>query len=354
MILNEHTPYYLLLTKPFSMKRSLPLFFILASIALNAQRNDVTISDLIRFTSISSNQFQSVIAKKGFRQNEYIETTSLGEQFFKTSRDKNITRSIERIGKEDTATIYYETSDPAEFRNIQAELVTEGFYYPASKKQAMPLYQKGPFSVQPIVKTTDGATTYCFQIQRKLLPSSFSFRFAEDFLHITSHEYLADIFGEANVKRDEFHFTEQDKSKCTVLFPNTSMQLVVIWKDEDNYKDVLMILVGANTSQSSYKTVEQNKWTSSQGVRIGMSLSELNELNRSPVWFYGWETEQPGMVISNKRNQIDLSNMAIQLSCLECGSDKQYTNSNMINSTNLLKKGERVYVSTLVVFPKQP
>lgn len=333
------------------MKKGLLLFFILSTTFLKAQKNDVTISDLIRFTSFSSNQFQSVVAKKGFKQNEDFETAEQGEHFFKTSKDKNIIRSIERTGKDDTATIYYETSDPVEFRNIQNQLVDEGFYFPETQKQSLPLYQKGPFCVQTIVKTSDAATSYCFQIQRKLLPSALSFRYAEDFLRVSSHEYLAGIFGEQNVKRDVFHFTEQDKSNCTVLFPNTSMQVVVIWKDEENYKDILMILVGANTTQRSYRTVEQNKWTSSQGVRIGMSLSELNELNRSPVWFYGWESEQPGMVIANKKNKINLSNMAIQLTCLECSSDKLYSNTNVINSTNVLQKAERVYVSTLALFP---
>jgi hypothetical protein len=192
-------------------------------------------------------------------------------------------------------------------------------------------------------------------VESKVLPGAKEMHYAEDLLQLNSHDHLVAVYGAAHVKKDKFYFSDEEVNKCSVLFPNTNMQIIFIWKDEVNSRDVSFLIVGghlrAENSLTYHKQIELNTWQSNQGIRSGMSLKELQQLNEAPLYFYGWESEQPGVLINKNNGRIDFKNIRIVLDCFDCSEDKYYTKSNIISSADILRENRRVFISTIIVLP---
>lgn len=219
------------------------------------------------------------------------------------------------------------------------------------------MYQRGSIRIFPSVKQESDHNVYAFEVQRKELPKATEIAFAEDLLQLVSHEYLASVFGPDHVKKDVFYFSEKEVNRCSVLFPNTSLQVVFVWKDEANQKEIAYMLIGGQvrtaSSQAYHKTIEMNKWQSSQGIYLGMPLKELERLNGAPIEFYGWDSEQPGMVSPQNKGRINFKKLGVELNCLDCNEDKYYSKSKLLNSTEILQQNGRVYVSMLILVPEE-
>jgi hypothetical protein len=142
-----------------------------------------------------------------------------------------------------------------------------------------------------------------------------------------------------------------------VLYPNTSRQVIFIWNDEENLRDLAFVLIGgqlqAENSRSYHKQVEQNVWQTRQGIYAGMSLHELQRLNGSAIGIWGWESEQPGVVTGKNSGIIDFNKLSLVLNCLDCNEDSYYSKNEVLNSENVLREGRRVYVSSIIVLPKK-
>ena len=69
--------------------------------------------------------------------------------------------------------------------------------------------------------------------------------------------------------------------------------------------------------------------------------------------FYGWESDQPGIVFPKNKGSINFKNLGVQLDCLDCNEDKYYSKGELINSTDVIQQNGRVYVSTLIIMPGQ-
>jgi hypothetical protein len=310
----------------------------------------------VELTAIHKPELGENLRKKGYKPVTNEETQDVNT-FKKIRKDKIYFKQIDKFDQNDTATIIFQTSFATEFNQLLKELSNAGFYHP--EKPAMPpgyfpLYQKGSITIQPSKKIVDERLVYFFKVQRKLLPTIRDVVFAEDLLQLTSHEHLAAVFGSQNVKKDLFYFSENEMNKCSVLFPNTSMQVIVVWKDEINNQGISFLIIGGQLKEASPNVtynMEYNKWRSSNGVYAGMTLRQLIELNENPVNFYGWETDQPGLLTKQNTGKIDFNKVGIQLNCLDCSPDNFYTNNNLISSSRILNNNSRVFVSTIIIIP---
>jgi hypothetical protein len=140
-----------------------------------------------------------------------------------------------------------------------------------------------------------------------------------------------------------------------VLFPNTSQQVIFIWKDEENRRNLAFLLIGGQlrtqSSLSDHKQVEQNVWQTSQGLYAGMGLRELQKLNGGNFTVYGWHTDQPGVLTEKNEGAIDVKKTGVVLDCLDCKEGGYDSNNRVLNSEDLMREGRRVYVSTIIVLP---
>jgi hypothetical protein len=323
------------------------------------QKPEFSIKDLVAFTTVPVNKFDAYISRKGFKpQPDTIVVEDISNGFMKTSKDKSIHKLLGRYDRNDTSTIFFQTNSLQEFDELKADMLETGFIpavYDSTKRAFPPFYQHSNVLVYPSVKKANETTTYGYRIERKLLPKATDIAFAEDLLSLNAHAYLEAVFGPSNVKKDVFYFSEKEITKCSVLFPNTSLQVIFIWKDEANNRGISFVMIGGQLrtqgSQGFHKAIEMNKWQSSQGIYLGMGLRDLQQLNEGPISFYGWESEQPGIVNPKNKGKLNFRKTGVQLNCLDCNEDKYYSKTGLLNSNDVIQQNGRVYVSTLILMP---
>jgi hypothetical protein len=136
-----------------------------------------------------------------------------------------------------------------------------------------------------------------------------------------SHEYLASYFGEENVKKDVYYFSEKKFKKCSVLFGNSNRQVVFVWEDEENLSKLSYILIsGVMPTENGLPfndNIGRNKWSFKNGIYSGMSIRELLEINNRDFKFYGVDSEFSMMVEPENTGYIDFKRVGIMLSCLD-------------------------------------
>lgn len=331
------------------------LTLFIAFLFTGASAQSFSMDDLVSLTSFTSTRFDNFVSKKGYRSSGlYAGSDSLAYIYFdKKAKELQPEKQILKCDRQDKATIAYQTTEQDEFDRLCKQLQQEGYAF--SQQKENPLYQKGSISIKTTSWLEGDKPVYSFIVEKKNLPAAKDILFAEDFLELSSHEYLAAVFGPSNVKKDVFYFSEDEMNNCSVLYPNTSMQVIFIWKDEAARKGIDFLLIGgqvrAEGSFSYHKQVELNSWQSKDGIRSGMSLQELENLNGQPFIINGWDSPQPGVVAESSKGKIDFKKIGVVLNCLDCNEDRYYTNNSLINSGKLQAQNRRVYVSTLVVMP---
>lgn len=334
------------------------LYLTLFTIALSygAFSQGISLNDLVDYTGYTPSRFDNSVTKRGYRTAGYgAAANGVSYTWHNKKKQDSTLKTIFKSDNDDKAVIAFQTNSADEFDALRAQLNKEGYRYTPGAKTA--LYQKGNITVQPLKQQEEDKTVYSFSIERKALPKAKDVQFAEDFLQLTSHEYLASVFGTANVKSDKFYFSETEVNRCSVLYPNTSRQIIFIWNDEENLRNLAFILIGgqlqAGSSLSYHKQIEQNVWQSRQGIYAGMSLHELQRLNGSAMSIWGWQSDQPGVVAGKNTGTIDFKQLSLVLNCLDCNEDNYYSKNEVLNSDDVLREGRRVYVSSIIVLPKK-
>ena len=341
------------------MKKLLWLVLFFPILSVDAQKSEFTIKELVFFTNIPTSKFSTYISRKGYKvyRDDTIER-EYSIAYHKISKDKAIEKLVGRYDKNDTSAIFYQTNSKFEFDELKLNLEEDGFEKGFFENADIPIpafYQRGNITIIPVIKKENEKEIYGFTVERKELPKANEILYAEDLLKLASHQYLLSVFGPSNVKKDLFFFSEKEISKCSVLFPNTSLQVIFIWKDAVNNMDISYLMIGgelrSKSSEAFEKAIDMNKWRSKQGIYLGMSLRELERFNDGPVKFYGWESEQPGIVFPKNRGSINFKNLGVQLNCLDCNEDKYYSKSELLTSSDVIQQNGRVYVSTLIIMP---
>jgi hypothetical protein len=336
------------------MKKTLLSFFLLAQFQGGTQKPDFSFQSLVEFTDVSDQQFEAYVSKKGFRHSTIESDTNV---FYKNYKKKSIEKLIKRYDQDHGDSIVYQTTWLQEFIELNQELQDAGYATSEGDMimdNVFSVYQKRNIIIQPRIRKEEDKTLYSFIIEKKKLPQAKDIVHVEDLLKVNSHENLAAVFGVNNVKKDVFYFSEKEVNKCSILFPNTSMQAIFIWNDEVNNRDISLLIIGGQFSAGNamnYRTVGQSKWRSLNGIYQGMSLNELCQINSGDIKFYGWDSDEGGFVVPEKQGQIDFKKTGVKLTCLDCNEDRFYSNSDIIPSSAVLKENRRVFVSAMVVAP---
>jgi hypothetical protein len=101
-----------------------------------------------------------------------------------------------------------------------------------------------------------------------------------------SHASISEIVGKENVIFTKVDGAEGEKISATVLFPkNAQRRIELIWADDKKRKGL------ANLSLSP-----KSVWIAPNGVKIGMSLAEVETLNGRPFTLSGFDWDYGGYV----------------------------------------------------------
>jgi hypothetical protein len=336
------------------MSRTLPLTFILFFAGQTLWSQTFSLTDLIDFANYSPSKFNTRITKFGFKPQEE-ETDFVKYSFQKISKDKKIEKSITKFNKDHIGSIAFEKMTDSEYLLLKAKIDGEGYTSGITKGDAE-LFQKGniTISAHPVIDSALNEKYFNVKVETRVLPRLKDIHYAEDLLILDSHENIAALFGKYNVVKDVFVHSDGRTKKCSVLFPNSTNEVVFIWEDEVNYKSVAVIRIGGSPhtkgSEKYNSAIGQSSWTSNQGIYVGMSLKELEQKNEAELEFYGWDWNTGGTVVSSKNGKIDLKKISFILSCFNCDGPK-YKSNKVNSSTTALEEDKRIHLSTMVLLP---
>ncbi|MFZ1528575.1 MAG: hypothetical protein WAT19_07490 [Ferruginibacter sp.] len=305
--------------------------------------------DIAEASGLSPAKLQAYLIKKGFVGGAYSNPSE--KQFrYKGIKGKAMADSASReisMGTADTAFYFsYNTGSAAESGDLKTNLKAKGF------SGETDFFQKNNITVKVSATVKDTITTWSFFVKRQLLPPVHDIIFAEDLLAFNSHEMLRFYFGDKNLKKDLYYFSDNEVNKCSVLFPNSNRQVVFIWDDEKNNYQLGRIYIGAllsfGSASENQRNTGENMWQLKNGIKTGMSLYQLRMLNGSDFNFGGGRSAYTGLVFSDGKGKFDFNKENIILGCVNC-NDPYFEKAELINSDDALQEQRIIFVQTIVL-----
>jgi hypothetical protein len=336
------------------------LIFLLPAMCI-AQSQSLTIDDLVNLSSVPPQNFDEFIVKKSFsvKRRSLVEN-EMGYTFFESKPPGDsspVNRSINMYKKGDTWCIAFHTSSIDEYMNGRNRLKKLNFFSDSRNDTSLkaPLFfQKMAITIQASCDLNGEEPVYTFLMKKKDIPDPNSIQYAEDLLKFDSHEYLVACFGEDNVKKDVFMFSENESKRCSILFPNSNEQAVFIWDEENNYRKLSYVLISGTLPApvaSQYSgSYGHNKWELKNGIHQGMRIDDLLRLNSNDFTFYGNKSEFSMMVEPKVTGSINFKFIGIGFNCFNCDRsvvlDKQKVSASDAVNNNLA-----MHVSCIMISP---
>lgn len=341
------------------MKRFVYTLIILGFAKVQGYGQSFTMEDLLTLSSLSPGNAGHFMNKKRFspvtNTDGYLKATSFFEEAKAKKKDTSATRSIDMYKKDNAWYFVFHTSSKNEFVSGQEQLIKSGFSYDNKKdirRETSMLFQKRNITVKAFSDTIEENPQYTFVLEKKEIPGPASIRFAENLLCFDSHEYLVSFFGTANVKKDLYYFSDKQLKKCSVLFPNTSRQVLFVWDDENNLSDLSYILIGdvipTVSAEKFNDVIINNKWELENGIHTGMSIKELLMLNEKDFEFYGNRSGLSFMIKPENNGKIDFKKATIMLSCSNCNNNPLF-NQKLLNATEVAEENLPLYVHAIII-----
>ena len=288
-------------------------------------------------------------------QNDAMALTFLGKTNIKPEDTIIHSRTVNLYKINNTYCFAYQTSSWDEYNQGKRWLKKADFFYADCRDtgDASPLlFQRKNITIETGGSVEEGDSVYTFLLKKRELP--IVSRFADDLLKFDSHEYLISYFGEQNVKKDIYYFSEKEIKHCSVLFGNSNRQVVFIWKDEDNLCELSYILIsGILPTENGLPfndNIGRNKWAFKNGIYSGMSIRELLELNEKDFRFYGVNSDFSMMIAPESNGNIDFKKIGIMLSCLD-GAGSPLLNKNMISAEEAVENRLALHVFYIMLSP---
>ena len=342
------------------MRRFLLLIILLTFLG-SAIGQHFSAKDLV-FSSFTPKKFEGYLSKKRFSScgKRYENDTLVNTYNFKPGKKKvdSTIRTIETYQAKDHFAFTFTTSSIEEKEELKSYLGTEGFFCGNVRSAGEEIfYQRKDISVLVNeTKTEEGDTLYSFAFTQAELPAPEQIQYAEDLLLFKSHENLVSFFGEKNVIKDVYYFSEKDISKCSVLFPKTSRQAVFIWDDQSNFYKPAYVIVGGGLRIGSAKNYDgvigENVWSLKDGIYPGMTINSLVKLNGEDLKFYGNNSAYPYMITPENTGSLSFRQNRVMLGCLNPTGSKLLNNAT-VNANDILTDNLGMYVLMVMVFPPQ-
>lgn len=344
------------------MKRILLILILQNFATATVHCQSFNVGDLLTVSSLPSKNVDHFMGKKGFYlcssklQSDTMEAT-FGIKIKPKNKYTGPIRTIDILLKDDSKYFVLQTSAQNEFLDGQRSLIKSGFFYDDKKdinKETSMLFQKGNIVIEATSENKDGISQYNFRLKLKKIPSSV--KYAEDLLQFDSHEFLVSFFGEQNVKKDMYYFSEKELQKCSVLFSGTRYQVVFVWGDENNLNNLLYILVPHVLPTAGAEKVDaitgNNEWQFRNGIYPGMGLKELLRLNEMDFGIYGNSSDLAFMVKPGDNGKIDFKKTAVMLSCNNCDDIKMF-NQQVVSALDVARKDLPMYINDVIIYPSR-
>jgi len=342
------------------MRKAIPLLLLLQAMSLLVTGQNFTVQDLVKLSALSAGNIDHFMSRKGYAltggkmENDIMET----EFTLKPGIKKNYVGPSRRIDihfEKDRKTFTLYTSSQNELLTGQESLRTAGYFYDSTKNALRDfpmLFQKGNAAVQTSVDTLDGSVRYALTLTVRKLPDGV--KYAEDLLQFDSHQLLVSFFGDQNVKKDLYYFSQHELQQCSVLFSGTPYQVVFVWGDGVNLDQLSYIIVPhilqTVSAVSDNPVTGHSEWQFRNGLYPGMDVKELLRLNQVDFDIYGKQSDLAYMVKPEDAGKIDFKTTAVTLSCTTCDELKIF-NQPEVSAATLARNDIPMYVSDVILYP---
>jgi hypothetical protein len=336
---------------------TLVIFFIFSSFW--AQTQTWSIRDLAGLTFQNEKKVNSYLSRKGFNYSgvDNVQDTLVTNYSYIAKRKKKTIDSTFRFlnfyAVKNHLGLTYQTSSKEEAESIVHEISAMGFIKPRQVKQDWPqLFQKNDVSIVYTSFFENEDEIHSFRINRNNLPPAAAIRFAEDLLVIQSHEQLRYVYGDRNVKKENYFFSEESSSPCSVLYPNTSQQAIFLWDDTTNYYRLSFVLIGGGlqgeSAQGFNEIIGHNTWHLKSGLRTGISIQDLIKKNGKDFNFYGYQSPFFGIIVPETDGNIDFKSTGFKLNCLNC-SEAKVLSKEIVSAERAISDNRRLFVNTIIL-----
>lgn len=351
------------------------VLFIPLLYCLSLHSQVIGINDFVALTSLPDKKINSYIIKMGFVQvaRSLDDGTLVNEFFYRDKKNPfdTIVRFLSGYRNGGTTGVVYQTSSFAECRSILKELRLNGFVSASQvqdstgkadsiatadsmKIDSASLLYKADMTARVNEEMRDEIKMFRILVEKKPVPSSSALRFADDLLFFSSHESLVTKFGEANVRKEMYYFSETDSSRCSVIFPSSNRQAIFIWDDPANYRTLGYLMIGgglrADNPSDVDQTVALNTWRCSSGLYTGMRLAEILRANEGDFYFYGMASDFALMAVPEKKGNIDFKRTGIVLGCFNCNG-APVLKTEKVSAEAAIAAGLQLYIVSIVLLP---
>lgn len=314
------------------------LLLLCNAISLSAQH--IALPEALQLLNASPRQMHQVLGRKGYQQQEFRSTDII----YYAANDSLGFYTIKKMQHPYGAMLVLCTSVTTTEAQWHNSLHAAGFvlltYNDNGKRYAkanLTVTVQGSAQPEGIIVT----------VENRHLPRRKDIRYAEDLLAFNSHQQLEHVFGTGNVVHDSFVHNDGGEEPCSVLYPNTPLEAVFLWKDAMNGYGLQQLRVGGNRhtkkAREQSATIAQSNWMSRQGVYPGMRLLQLERHHGQLLSICPGNT-----VCAHSGGFIDFTQLGLELSCIYCPDDATETTHFAAAPTNLHNS---MFVATLILRP---
>ncbi len=154
---------------------------------------------------------------------------------------------------------------------------------------------------------------------------------------------LQTIFGAANVKDERICGPECiDSLDVTIIYPETSKEIIVHWKDSLYHKKIVYIETSG----------EEGPYRTPTGLKIGTTLRELLKLNGQKITFSGFGWDYGGYIQSYNNGTLEKSGVHFRLDLFSHSDDNSLLGDMELNTdmATVQKKLDSIRVYHLSLF----
>jgi hypothetical protein len=349
------------------------LFFSLLLYYLPLHSQVVTVADFINLADLADKKLSTYVGKIGFVQvaRNFDNGAWINEFAYRNKKqpEDTVVRFISGYKRGKISGVVYETSSFAERDALLRAFMLNGFLgnredsalkadsvmrIDTTKMDSALFLQKEDITIHISESVREELRYFKFSLERKPVPTKSSIRFADDLLVFDSHETLVAMFGNTNVKRDVYFFSQTDSSRCSVIFPNSNRQAIFIWDDQAKDRGLSFLMIGGSLKPEGQSNLDQSvalsAWRSYSGLYTGMRLAEIVRINESDFEFYGLASEFAYMVVPTSKGNVDFKKTGITLGCLNC-SGSPLIRKEKISAEAALESRLQLYISSIVLIP---
>ena len=119
---------------------------------------------------------------------------------------------------------------------------------------------------------------------------------------------LLALLGANNVQHDTIYVIDGTYAIGTTLYKNTPDQAQILWADTLHFARPRTVLLRPSLDQDNNPLPGPHgttpRWVTDQGVRIGMTLREVEKINGRPFSLYGFEWDYSGLSLGWKGGSL--------------------------------------------------